>query len=251
MSGYPTGELRRAEIGDELPETVAEIHAKTKNELPATVDEQHPEFRDEPPARLSEMNPVIGNELSATVVEIRRQTGEELPVRFTGLHPEISDELPPTIDSLHPEIINELPTRSDELHTEIVNELSVALPETHPPEVANEPPATLAPPPTSCWMFQHMVKSGGSTVRVMMSAWAVKNDIKHDRYVDYMWLMGDSYANMMLERNSTYILGEYAESLRSYGGGRDCKWFTMFRHPIPRLVSAYFFCKPGGRGHQT
>lgn len=66
-----------------------------------------------------------------------------------------------------------------------------------------------------------------------------------------MWLLGDRYANTMLKRNSTYILGEYVESLWPYREGRDCKWFTMFRHPIPRLVSAFFFCKPGGRGYTT
>lgn len=29
---------------------------------------------------------------------------------------------------------------------------------------------------------------------------------------------------------------------RRYGGER-CQGFTMFRHPIPRVVSAYFYCK--------
>ncbi|CAM9220085.1 unnamed protein product, partial [Laminaria digitata] len=36
-------------------------------------------------------------------------------------------------------------------------------------------------------------------------------------------------------------VGGYSEVLRRHGG-QGCKWFTLFRHPIDRVVSAYHYC---------
>lgn len=112
------------------------------------------------------------------------------------------------------------------------------------------------PPPAAprprCWMFQHMVKSGGSTVRQMMTDWAKKRHVGHGGFSDKQWIQGADYAREFLKRKDRYLTwGEYTESLRQYGGGTNCTWFTMFRHPVPRLVSAYFYCQPGARGYIT
>ena len=40
------------------------------------------------------------------------------------------------------------------------------------------------------------------------------------------------------------IAGGYAEALRrSRAAAEKCQWFTLFRHPVPRMVSAYYYCQ--------
>ncbi|CAM9217509.1 unnamed protein product [Ectocarpus sp. 12 AP-2014] len=100
-----------------------------------------------------------------------------------------------------------------------------------------------SPGPRKCWVFTHMGKAGGSTVKGLMDA-----SIKHTHhtiglYQNHQWMRGKDSVKKGLETTKyTMIFGPYAEALRPYGGN-NCKWFTMFRHPISRLVSAYFYCK--------
>ena len=37
--------------------------------------------------------------------------------------------------------------------------------------------------------------------------------------------------------------GGYVETVRPSESEDKCKWFTVFRHPVARLISAYFYCK--------
>lgn len=100
-----------------------------------------------------------------------------------------------------------------------------------------------------CWTFTHQVKAGGSTVKAMLrNMWGPQ----YFTYGDREWHRGDAYAQSIAEdlvygRNHSVVAGGYVESLRrSSDVGSKCKWFTVFRHPISRLVSAYYFCKVTG-----
>lgn len=109
------------------------------------------------------------------------EIGHELPATFAPIHSGIANELPTKlVELLHKEISYELPQRLEERYHEIDDGLTLRFADLQPPEAGGELPARVAPPPTSCWMFQHMVKSGGSTVRAMMSAWAVTENIKRE-----------------------------------------------------------------------
>ncbi|CAM9954333.1 unnamed protein product [Pylaiella littoralis] len=99
-------------------------------------------------------------------------------------------------------------------------------------------------PPRTCWVFNHMNKAGGSTIKYMLSPWVEeRDDVSLGLYDGPQWLDGKSYAEKYLEEKNTLTWGAYTEGLRPHGGGEECKWFTIFRHPIPRLVSAYYYCQ--------
>lgn len=63
------------------------------------------------------------------------------------------------------------------------------------------------------------------------------------------WKMGSGYlvifAHEMVSVDVCYVVaGGYPEALRLEPTARTkCQWFTMFRHPIARLVSAFYFCR--------
>lgn len=86
-----------------------------------------------------------------------------------------------------------------------------------------------SPGPKKCWVFTHMGKAGGSTVKGLMDA-----SIKHTHhtiglYQNHQWMRGKDSVKKGLETTKyTMIFGPYAEALRPYGGN-NCKWFTMFR----------------------
>lgn len=97
-----------------------------------------------------------------------------------------------------------------------------------------------------CWIFMHLQKSGGSTVkRILKDIWASKFTI----YDSGQWKEGDVYlqrfgGNLTSGDQWHVVAGGYTDALRrSSVVENKCKWFTMFRHPISRMVSAYFYCK--------
>ena len=63
------------------------------------------------------------------------------------------------------------------------------------------------------------------------------------------WAKGDTFSRMFAEelvqrQHPSVVGGGYVETLRRWSNVElKCKWFTMFRHPISRLVSAYYYCK--------
>lgn len=94
-----------------------------------------------------------------------------------------------------------------------------------------------------CWVFNHLNKAGGSTVKHMLEPWIEKHNITVGLYDSTQWQQGEDFANGFLDGSSTVTWGAYTEGLRPYKRADGCKWFTIFRHPVPRLVSAYFYCK--------
>lgn len=106
--------------------------------------------------------------------------------------------------------------------------------------------STSEPVGDECWVFAHLNKAGGSTVKSMLK------DMWGPRYFTYggaQWNNGDMFSQSVAEdlvhgQNLSVVGGGYVEALRrSSDVDSQCKWFTVFRHPISRLVSAYYFCK--------
>lgn len=96
--------------------------------------------------------------------------------------------------------------------------------------------------PAKCWIFTHLQKSGGTTVKRIIGE---REGESFAIYDTWQWLLGSAvakkYAEALRTHESEVIAGGYAEALRPYVGN-ECRWFTMFRHPISRLVSAYYYC---------
>lgn len=61
-------------------------------------------------------------------------------------------------------------------------------------------------------------------------------------------IVGKGYEQSCLEaiNGSNPIISGYTELARRplEESGRDCDYFTVMRHPIDRLVSAFFYCPP-------
>lgn len=92
-----------------------------------------------------------------------------------------------------------------------------------------------------CWIFTHMPKSGGSTIKAILNArWGRENVFL---YNSDAWKLGEEHAATFAQypMDRQVAVGGYSEVLRRHGG-QGCKWFTMFRHPIDRVVSAYYYC---------
>ena len=103
-----------------------------------------------------------------------------------------------------------------------------------------------------CWVYMHLQKSGGTTVKgILRGVWK-------DRFAIYdspHWVKGDKFLQYFGRRLATgnrwnVIAGGYPEALRrSRAAAEKCLWFTQFRHPIPRMVSAYYYCKRSSTDH--
>eukprot|EP00904_Undaria_pinnatifida_P009052 jgi/Undpi1/5277/HiC_scaffold_2.g00558.m1 len=98
-----------------------------------------------------------------------------------------------------------------------------------------------------CWLFMHLQKTGGSTLKGIISKgftprFVASYDSKH-------WKLGgqvlQSYSQKLANESQWRVLvGAYTEAFHRSGvvDGK-CKFFTVFRHPVSRLVSAYYYCK--------
>ncbi|CAB1120652.1 unnamed protein product [Ectocarpus sp. CCAP 1310/34] len=99
-------------------------------------------------------------------------------------------------------------------------------------------------PPEYCTVFHHMVKSGGSTI--------IHNLIKSsgsagDPRPGLCVAGGGEKTNSCKEAfNSSAVIMGYAEAMRQdvplEAVRKDCEYFTLLRHPVDRLVSAFFYC---------
>ena len=96
-------------------------------------------------------------------------------------------------------------------------------------------------------MFHHMVKSGGSAVRGLLELSEERNGLRRIRYANEEWMhgaQGTRSADEFFTTGQGVIDGGYVEALRLVENNRNnCKWFTTFRHPVSRLVSAFYYCK--------
>lgn len=97
-----------------------------------------------------------------------------------------------------------------------------------------------------CWLFMHLQKTGGSTVKGILSdRWKPRYAI----YDSLQWKAGEHTLNTFGEKlregdRWSVLAGGYTEALRrSNGVDERCRFFTVFRHPITRMVSAYYYCK--------
>ena len=97
-----------------------------------------------------------------------------------------------------------------------------------------------------CWVFMHLQKSGGTTVKLIL------RDVFPGEFKVYdspHWKRGSGFLQETGDRLSAgnrmkVVAGGYAEALRqSVAVEKKCRWFTLFRHPISRLISAYYYCK--------
>ncbi|CAN0366243.1 unnamed protein product [Ectocarpus sp. 6 AP-2014] len=96
-------------------------------------------------------------------------------------------------------------------------------------------------PPEYCTVFHHMVKSAGSTVKSMLATATRDEGLEKPA----VCINGNDRKSACLEAiNSSAVITGYAElmrdSLEVVRG--DCEYFTVLRHPIDRLVSAFFYC---------
>ncbi|CBJ32141.1 conserved unknown protein [Ectocarpus siliculosus] len=100
--------------------------------------------------------------------------------------------------------------------------------------------------PDQCWVFMHLQKCGGSTVKYMLRR---SYGSRYSIYDSNQWKLGDDISanfGVKLARGETWnvMAGGYTEALRrSEPVDAGCRFFTLFRHPIARMVSAYFYCR--------
>lgn len=124
---------------------------------------------------------------------------------------------------------------------------SVALLKTE--EVEEDRPPLIYP---VCWVFQHLHKSGGMTIRRIMNP--PKGDLEADGdivgYGSDEWRLGQGVVDGTLapqlldEKRYRIATGGYTGALRlSPRLAKSCMFFTVFRHPVRRLVSAYYYCR--------
>lgn len=97
-----------------------------------------------------------------------------------------------------------------------------------------------------CWIFTHLQKCGGTTIKnIMEESWGSRFMI----YDSARWKLGDgfmqAFGDKLAEGNEWDALsGGYPEALRhSPAVRKKCAWFTLFRHPTSRMVSAFYYCK--------
>lgn len=95
-----------------------------------------------------------------------------------------------------------------------------------------------------CWVFTNQAKAGGTTINHILKQWTADQGLPKPGLFDNWWYAKGVKTMKEFDLASHDITtGEYAEALRPYSTGDKCQWFTVFRHPVARLVSAYFYCK--------
>lgn len=99
---------------------------------------------------------------------------------------------------------------------------------------------------SGCWIYTHLQKCGGSTIKtIVRESWGSRFTV----YDSKLWKRGDDFmqefAQRLTEGNQWAVLsGGYPEALRRSPAVRGkCEWFTLFRHPVARMVSAFYYCK--------
>lgn len=82
----------------------------------------------------------------------------------------------------------------------------------------------------TCWIFTHMNKSGGSTVKSLLFRFIDRANVSHGLLSGTTYRHGEDAMKHFIGENYTVVAGGYAEGFRAAGGGGEgCKWFTVFR----------------------
>ncbi|CAB1102237.1 unnamed protein product [Ectocarpus sp. CCAP 1310/34] len=105
---------------------------------------------------------------------------------------------------------------------------------------SDSPELSLSPP--ACWVYTDMNKAGGTSIRRMIKDYAAATNTTVGEFTHTQYNAGDRGVQQILDRRPSLIWGAYTEGLRPYATVLGCKWFTMVRHPIARLVSAFNYC---------
>lgn len=93
------------------------------------------------------------------------------------------------------------------------------------------------PEQPECWVFSHMNKSGGESVKSVLKAWTDRhNDDKSSTnprvsmrwYDDPHWRLGEGFTRQYVSKRPTVSVGAYTQGLLAHEA-RPCKWFTIFR----------------------
>ncbi|CAN0296788.1 unnamed protein product [Ectocarpus sp. 6 AP-2014] len=94
-------------------------------------------------------------------------------------------------------------------------------------------------PPEYCTVFHHMVKSAGSTIKDNLYMSSRIAGVPRPG----LCVSGgpESIKTCKEAFNYSAIILGYAELMR-HAVRKDCEYFTLLRHPIDRLVSAFFYC---------
>ncbi|CAM9117794.1 unnamed protein product [Ectocarpus sp. 13 AM-2016] len=108
----------------------------------------------------------------------------------------------------------------------------------------NPPDLSLSPP--ACWVFTHNNKAGGTTVKTHLRNYAEARNQTLAVFHGGSYKSGDKGIQNLLDNKPALIAGGYTEGLRTTAYQR-CTWFTMMRHPIARLISAFYYCSGGSR----
>ena len=86
-----------------------------------------------------------------------------------------------------------------------------------------------APKPPKCWIFSHMNKSGGSSIKKLLRKHVQEHtDETQGLFGNEAWKSGSEYAQSYAQQSTNITWGGYTEALRPYMH-QDCQWFTMFR----------------------
>lgn len=91
-----------------------------------------------------------------------------------------------------------------------------------------------------------MRRSGGEPVKVILNSFLQENSLRRGLYGNSAWRKGTDFTREFCNNDYVISWGAYAEGLRKRKGTQSCKWFTVFRHPVARVVSAYFHCRKEG-----
>lgn len=99
-----------------------------------------------------------------------------------------------------------------------------------------------------CLMYNHMPKSGGTTIIGLMTNkwgdrvghWGSGNWKLREKWMD-VW--ANKFMNKIETGKKNILVGETIEALERTELKNKCKKFTVFREPVSRMISAYFYCK--------
>lgn len=101
-----------------------------------------------------------------------------------------------------------------------------------------------------CWIFNHLEKSGGSTIRIIIHPPDGRPGNGMTLFYSVDWKQGEHFTSKLvplLGNEVKVVSGGCVETLRRFPDVVEkCKFLTMFRHPVARMVSAYFYCKRRG-----
>lgn len=83
-------------------------------------------------------------------------------------------------------------------------------------------------------------------MKAMFSKAAKTNNIQQQAVGNPQYIKGAMArrdAENALRQGRGMMFGGYMETVRPSESEDKCKWFTVFRHPVARVISAYFYCR--------